>query len=70
MRKAVTWLLILGGLALMAVSYFLLAAPWGNSAVEHSNPRVQFGATLFVLGVVSVFFSAVVYEVLPKRWGK
>jgi uncharacterized BrkB/YihY/UPF0761 family membrane protein len=62
--------MIVGGLFLMVVSYFGLSAPWGNQAERHSNPRIDFAASLFVLGVVLTFLSAVVYEVLPKRWGK
>ncbi len=67
MRRTITLLMILGGFALMVVSYFFLATPWGSSEVSDSNPRVSFAATLFVVGVVSVFLSAVVYELLPDR---
>ncbi len=67
MRRTITLLMILGGIALMAVSYFFLAAPWGSSAAKYSNPRMQFAPLLFVLGVMSVFVSAVVYEVMPDR---
>ena len=67
MRRTITVALILGGIALMVVSYFFLATPWGSSQVSDSNPRVSFAPTLFVLGVVSVFLAAVVYELLPDR---
>ena len=67
MRRTITVVMILGGLALMVVSYFFLATPWGSSQVSDNNPRVPFAATLFVVGVVSVFLSAVVYELLPDR---
>lgn len=67
MRRTITVAMILGGLALMVVSYFFLATPWGSSQVSDSNPRVSFGATLFVVGVVSVFAAAIVYELLPDR---
>lgn len=67
MRRALTWLSILVGLTLIVLSYFVLSAPWGSESVRNSNPRVQFGPTLFVLGVILVFLSAVVYELLPDR---
>lgn len=67
MRRTITVLMILGGMVLMVVSFFFLAAPWGATAVENSNPRMQFAPALFVLGVLLVFLSAVVYELLPDR---
>jgi hypothetical protein len=63
----ITAVMIVGGLALMVVSYFFLAAPWGTTAARYSNPRLQFAPALFVLGVMSLFGSAVVYELLPDR---
>ena len=62
MRKALPLAMVIGGVALMFVSYFLLAAPWGES-----NPRLQFAPLLFVVGVISAFASAVVYELLPDN---
>ena len=70
MRRAITILMVLGGIAMMLVSYFGLSAPWGNSKVSHSNPRVQFAPVLFLIGIMSVFLSAVVYELLPDRKGE
>lgn len=70
MRRTLVWSMIVGGLVLMAVSYFVLAAPWGADSVDNSNPRVPFAAFLFVIGVMSVFLSAVVYELLPDRHGE
>ena len=67
MRRAITVLMVLGGIALMLVSYFGLSAPWGVTKVDHSNPRVQFAPVVFLIGVMSVFLAAVVYEVLPDR---
>lgn len=67
MRRAITTLMIVGGIALMVLSYFGLSAPWGNTKVGHSNPRVDFAPVVFLLGVMSVFLAAVVYEVLPDR---
>ncbi|MFQ5933718.1 MAG: hypothetical protein ACE5KI_03650 [Dehalococcoidia bacterium] len=68
MRKTLTFLLVVGGFALQAVSYFFLAAPLGIPVNEtFSNPRVPFAAGIFVLGVMLVFIAAVVYELLPDR---
>ena len=67
MRKAITIGMLVGGLALMTVSYFGLAAPWGNDSVRNADPEVPFAAALFVLGVVIAILSAVVYELLPDR---
>lgn len=69
MRGAVTLLLVIGGFALQAITYFFLAAPWGfpPSTVAHSNPRVPFAPLLFIVGVVLVFLGAVFYELFPER---
>ncbi len=69
MRRLLTALLIVVGAALMIVSYFYFAAPWGfpPSNVDHSNPIVPFAPGLFILGFLVLFLSAVVYEVLPER---
>jgi len=68
MRTAITLLLVLGGFALQAVSYFVLAAPLGIPTSEaFSNPRVPFAAGFFVLGVMLVFIAALVYELIPDR---
>lgn len=64
--------MVVAGVAIMAVSYLFLAAPWGfppNSAY-HSNPRVPYAPMIFILGVVLVFLAAVVYELLPDRTSK
>lgn len=67
MRRLLSGLSIIGGLTLVVVSYFVLAAPWGTESVRNSNPRLEFAPALFVLGVMSVFLSAVVYELWPDR---
>ena len=67
MRRTITLLMILGGLAVMAVSYFFLSAPWGTTAVKYSDPRLQFAPLLFVVGVVLIFSAAVFYEVKSDR---
>jgi hypothetical protein len=68
MRRAlISWGAVILGLVLMAVSYFFLAAPWGASGVRNSNPRLQFAPAIFVVGVMLVFGSALLYELLPGR---
>lgn len=69
MRTTIAILMVVGGFALQAVSYFLLAAPWGTppSSPVFSNPRVPFAPGLFIIGVMIVFLAAVVYELLPER---
>jgi uncharacterized membrane protein YdcZ (DUF606 family) len=67
MRRVLTWSFIVVGLAIMFVSYFFLTAPWGANNVENSNPSLIFSPGLFVIGVVILFSSALVYELLPDR---
>ncbi len=67
MRKTMTIGMIVVGVALMAISYFGLAAPWGAENVANSEPRMQFAPLVFVLGVMMAFGSALVYEMLPDR---
>ncbi len=68
MRTVWTVLLIVVGFLLQIVSYFFLAAPLGTpTSPAHSEPRLPFAPTLFILGVVLVFLAAVVYELLPER---
>lgn len=66
-RAIVASLIALAGFALGMISYFVLAAPWGfpPDSVDHSDPRVPFAPTIFVLGVMLVFVAAIVYELWP-----
>ena len=58
---------LLTGLVL-AVAGFALAAPIGPTlGPETSNPRMPFAPGLFVIGITMMFFSAVVYELVPDR---
>ena len=66
-RKPITLLILIVGVVLALVSYFFLSAPWGNSSVSNSDPKMQFGPALLVLGVIMAFGSAIVYELLPDR---
>lgn len=71
MRLAATLGTLASGVALSIVSYFLLAAPLGKPTAEwYSNPRLPFAPLLFILGVMLIFLSAVVYELLPDRGGE
>ncbi|MEE9275559.1 MAG: hypothetical protein V3V62_09665 [bacterium] len=66
MRKFWTLLLVIGGFAIQAISYFSLAAPLGlPTGPEFSDPRVPFAAAIFVAGVMMVFIAALVYELMP-----
>lgn len=68
MRVVLTFAVLIGGIALALVSYLFFAAPIGVADNESfSNPRVPFASALFVLGLMLVFTSALVYELLPSR---
>ncbi len=64
MRRTVLFILtLLSGIAL-AVIGFALSAPIGaTTGPEISDPRMEFAPVLFLVGVVLVFGSAVVYEI-------
>jgi hypothetical protein len=65
MRKQMFVLTLVIGLAL-AVAGFFLAAPIGpTTSPVFSNPRLPFAPTVFTLGVIVLFLSAVIYELFP-----
>lgn len=67
MRRTLFLLTLLAGLALAIVG-FLLAAPIGAPTGPHiSNPRMLFAPGLFVIGVILMLTSAVVYELVPEE---
>ncbi len=66
MRSRITLAIVVLGIVLMVVGYSL-SAPWGATGVADSNPRVDFAPTIFVLGVVTTFSAALVYELVPSR---
>jgi uncharacterized BrkB/YihY/UPF0761 family membrane protein len=66
MRRVLTLLLVVFGLALMVVSYFS-SAPWGANTVADSDPAFVGAPTLFIVGIISILAAAVVYELLPAR---
>ncbi len=68
MRTLFVWIMVIGGFALQGLSYLAWAAPLGRATSEaFSNPRLPFAPLLFVIGVMLVFLSAVVYELLPDK---
>jgi len=67
MRKGLTVGMIVVGIALMVISYFGLAAPWGVESVANSEPRMQFAPLVYVLGVMLALGSALVYTMLPDK---
>ncbi len=67
MRRTITLAMIVIGVSLMLLGYFL-SAPWGADSVANSDPRLPFSPAIFVLGVITVFSSALVYELLPSRY--
>lgn len=67
MRTLFTILMIGGGIILMLIAFFILAAPWGTTGPANSNPRLDYAPLLFVLGLLLAFGSAVVYELIPDR---
>ena len=66
MRRILTALLVVGGLALMTIGY-VNSAPWGSSSVADSDPAFLGAPTVFILGIVMVLSAALVYELLPQR---
>ena len=69
MRRLLMVYMVLIGFVIQAVSYFLMAAPWGfpSTGEEFSNPRVPFSPLLFILGILVVFSGVLVYELFPDR---
>lgn len=66
-RKTLTLAVLIVGVALVAISYFFLTAPWGSDRIANSNPRLQFAPLLTVIGVTVAFASAIVYELVPDK---
>ena len=67
MRKTITMTMIVIGVGLMLLGYFL-SAPWGADSVANSDPRLPFSPAIFVLGVITVFSSALAYELIQNRY--
>ncbi len=64
MRTVAMWLTLALGLA-MAITGFLISARFGTEPT--SDPIMPFSPVLFIAGVVTMFGSAVVYELFPDR---
>lgn len=68
MRRIVVLTWLATGFFLQAAAYFGLAARLGiPQSPAYSSPRLPFAGLVFIAGVVMVFLSAVIYEVLPDR---
>lgn len=68
MRLTTSLGILIGGVVLGLIAYFFLAAPLGSPMDEgFSNPKILYAATIFVIAVITVFSSALVYEILPSR---
>ena len=66
-RGTISIAIIVVGLLMMGFAYFAGAAPWCADEVACSNPRVEWSATLFVLGVIVAFSSALYYEMAKSK---
>lgn len=68
MRKLLVVLMVVIGFGIQVASYFFWSAPIGLPVSEvYSNPRIPYAPLLFIIGIVLVFLSAVVYELLPDK---
>lgn len=69
MRASMFVLTLVFGLALSVAGWFL-AAPIGPTASPvFSNPRMPFATLMFIVGIMVVFISVVVYELYPGGEG-
>ncbi len=68
MRRTTLFIMtLLAGVALAVLGFFLSAPIGAPSGPVISSPRMDFAPLLFVLGVVLIFSSAVVYELAGKE---
>ena len=68
MRRTIIFGWIVAGFFLQATAYFFLGARLGiPQSPANSNPRVPYAGLVFICGVMMVFISAVIYELLPDR---
>ena len=68
MRRIIVFTWLCAGFFLQAAAYFFLAARLGiPQSPANSNPRVPYAGLVFICGVMMVFISAVIYELLPDR---
>ncbi len=65
------FLLVLATGVVLALLGFFLSAPIGPTTdPTYSNPRVDFAPLIFVLGLILVLGSAIVYELAPGSSGQ
>ncbi len=63
MRRTVLFAITLVvGLALALAGFFLSAPIGPTTEPVYSNPRLDFAPLIFLVGVIAMFASAVVYE--------
>ena len=67
MRKMAFIVTLLVGLVLAVVGFYLTAPIGPTSGPEISNARIPFAAGILVLGVLTMFLSAAVYEIFPEH---
>ena len=68
-RKLISTGMAVVALVVMVVTYGLLPAPWGNPPVseEASNPTLIMAPFMFILGIILLFLSPVVSELIPDE---
>lgn len=66
-RGTITVAMIVVGLLLMGFAYFGGASPWCADEVACSNPRMEWSAALFVIGIMIAISSAIYYEVAKDK---
>ena len=66
-RATLFVLTLLAGLTLALVGFFLSAPIGAPDGPGISSPRVDFAPLMFVVGVILIFGSAVVYELRGDR---
>lgn len=68
MSRTTLFVLTLVAGAALAITGFALSAPIGRpDSPVISNPRLDFAPLIFVTGVILIFSSAVVYELMKDR---
>ena len=66
-RNTLFLLTLLSGLTLAVLGFFLAAPIGPTDGPAISNPRVDFAPLMFVAGVILIFSSALVYELVKDR---
>ena len=62
-RTIITRLFLWGGIGLAALSFFMAIPPEDFG----SSPRMPFASVTFIVGVITAFLAAVVFEVIPQK---